>query len=53
MTEAENAEVDKLAGEHGGLVGLTRRDPGDTGPVIVTVMDGTEIVLDYLGEADG
>lgn len=39
-TEAEHAAVDKLIGEHDGeSVFVTRRDPGDTGPMIVQVGD--------------
>ena len=36
--EAEAAAVVKLEGEHPGeSMGLTRRDPGETGPLLVTI----------------
>lgn len=40
MNEAENAAVDKLALEHEGkAMSLTRRDAGETGPLLVHVDD--------------
>jgi hypothetical protein len=42
MTELEHDSVDKLvAANSGQSVSLTRRDPGDTGPVLVHVGDDT------------
>ena len=49
MNEAEHAAIDKLAGEHAGeSVGVTRRDPGETGPLIATVAG-----IEYLINDDG
>ncbi len=37
-TDAEHAAVDKLQGENpDATVSMTRRDPGDTGPLLVHV----------------
>lgn len=45
LTEAEHAAVDKLVAANPGVsVALTRRDPGETGPVLVTVGDDTYTV---------
>ncbi len=42
MTEAENAAVDALIEKHGDeLQGFTRRDPGDTGPLLVHAGEDT------------
>lgn len=36
LSEAEHAAVDKLAAEHpDDVVSLTRRDPGESGPLLV------------------
>lgn len=49
LEEAESKAVDKLMGENEGKpVAMTRRDPGETGPLIVDV-DGVE----YEIAADG
>jgi len=43
LNEAEEATVEKLLAEHGdGLAGFSRRDPGDTGPLLISLHDGTE-----------
>ncbi len=40
LNDAEHAAVDKLAGENeGASISLTRRDPGETGPLLVHVDD--------------
>lgn len=39
MNDAEHAAVDRLLNRHGGQGFLTRRDPGNTGPVLVHVGD--------------
>ena len=45
MNEAEHAAIDKLQGEHEEeSIGVTRRDPGETGPLIATVA-GTEYLI--------
>lgn len=40
MSEAETAELELLMSQMGSQVGLTRRDPGNSGPVVVTWPDG-------------
>lgn len=37
LTDAESEAVANLEAEHGPCEGLTRRDPGETGPVLVTI----------------
>lgn len=37
LTAAEEEAVARLEAEHGPAEGLTRRDPGETGPVLVTI----------------
>jgi len=39
LTEAENEAIDKLLDGHDGNASLTRRDPGETGPVLVHIGD--------------
>ncbi len=41
LSDAESASVDKLISDHadGGKVHLTRRDPGETGPLLVHIGD--------------
>lgn len=43
MTPEESAAVDKLLGEHPGDEShtLTRRDPGESGPILVHIGDDT------------
>lgn len=42
MNEAEHAALDKLLEEHGDdLAGATRRDAGDTGPLLIFLHDNT------------
>jgi hypothetical protein len=42
MTEQEEAAVDKLMAEQEGEpISLTRRDPGETGPLLVHAGDST------------
>ncbi len=42
LHQAEVAAVDKLRGEHpDGNISLTRRDPGETGPLLVHVDSDT------------
>lgn len=48
MTSAEEREVERIA-EGAQAVGLTRRDPGNTGPLVVTV-DGVEHVVEATDE---
>ena len=49
LSETEHAAVDKLAAENSGVsLGLTRRDPGETGPLIVTA-DGVEYQINEDG----
>ncbi len=55
LSEAENAAIDELIGEHGedSVQGFTRSLPGDTGPLHVTIgedvyevaEDGTTVKL--------
>ncbi len=40
LTAAEHAAIDKLLAKHGDG-SLTRRDPGETGPVLVHIGDDT------------
>ena len=37
LTPAESEAITKLETEHGPCEGLTRRDPGESGPVLVTI----------------
>lgn len=37
LTDEEAAAIAKLEAEHGPCEGLTRRDPGESGPVLVTI----------------
>jgi len=40
LNDAENAAVGELATRHA-LVGLSRRDPGEAGPVVVSAADAS------------
>lgn len=45
LTPAEHDAVDDLIGRHAGAaVSLTRRDPGESGPLLVHVGDETYLV---------
>jgi hypothetical protein len=47
MNEAEHAAVDKLASKNAdAAVSMTRRDPGEAGPLLVHVDNSTYIVDD-------
>ncbi len=47
MNQAEVKAVDKLAGEHPGQsLSLTRRDPNETGPLLVHQGDTTYEIAD-------
>lgn len=49
LLAAEHAAVDKLIAKNpGAAVSMTRRDPGETGPLLVHVADDT-----YLVDPDG
>lgn len=39
LNDQEHVAVEALLVEHGEQVSLTRRDPGETGPVVVTADD--------------
>jgi len=39
LTEAESEAIARLEAEHGPYTGLTRRDPDERGPVLVTIGD--------------
>lgn len=39
LNDKEHEAIDKLLENHAGNASLTRRDPGDTGPVIVEIGD--------------
>lgn len=42
MNPKETAAIEKLLGEHpGGTASLTRRDPGESGPMLVHIGDNT------------
>lgn len=41
LSEAEGEAIAQLEAQHGPVAGLTRRDPGETGPVLVTIGDQT------------
>ena len=40
LTETEQAALDELEGPDAEVVSLTRRDPDETGPVLVTTAEG-------------
>ena len=42
LKDAEHAAVDKLLASHDASASLTRRDPGETGPVVVEI-DGVGV----------
>jgi len=45
LNEAEDAAVEKLIAEHEGKpVSLTRRDPGESGPLLVHVDDESWVI---------
>lgn len=41
LTEREHKAVEKLLATHEGNATITRRDPGETGPVLVHLGDAT------------
>jgi hypothetical protein len=41
LTEAEDAAIARLLAKHDGTATLTRRDPGESGPVLVHIGDAT------------
>ena len=46
MSEEEAAEVERLIEEHGNEnVTLTRRDPGESGPLVVQFSDGQVFIV--------
>lgn len=44
MDDAELAELEQLMHDHE-IVSLTRRDPGESGPVVVHLADGSEALI--------
>ncbi len=46
LTDTEQAALDKLEGPNAEVVSMTRRDPGETGPVLVTTAEGKTFELD-------
>lgn len=44
MNDAELAEFEQLSRDHE-IVSLTRRDPGESGPVVVHLADGGEVLI--------
>lgn len=47
MSAAENERLDELLEQRGADgVTITRRDPGDTGPLVVAFPDGETVELD-------
>ena len=42
LKDAEHAAVDKLLAKHDAPAGISRRDPGETGPVVVDI-DGVGV----------
>lgn len=39
LNDKENTAIDKLLENHDGTASLTRRDPGNSGPVVVEIGD--------------
>ncbi len=46
LNDQEQAALDKLEGPDAEVVSLTRRDPDETGPVLVTTAEGKTFELD-------
>lgn len=49
MTDVESKALDGLVEEHGDPLGFTRRDPGNTGPLIIEWKGGKTFQIDANG----
>lgn len=52
MNGAERSAVDELVSLHAN-VSFTRRDPGEAGPIVVTLPTGETVTVDAEGAVDG